>query len=248
MAKTDGKKIVIVPAYNEEANIEPLIDEIGGELPGVPILIINDGSRDFTAAVARKKGVIVLDLPFNLGVGGAVQAGFLYAYEQGYDYAIRCDGDGQHAPSSIKSLLAAMDANDVDLVVGSRFLSEKSYTSTIVRQFGIAMLARFLTLICRRRVTDPTSGFHVLNRPLLYFFSCNYPVDYPEPEALALMRRHGFDFMEVPAEFRSRKAGRSSIGSWDTLYYAFKVFIALFIDRARPAAVQCSKDYLKGKV
>lgn len=225
--------IVIVPAFNEELNIRNLLEEIRAAVPDMDVIVLNDGSSDRTAAVARACGVKVLDLPCNLGVGGAVQAGFGYAYEQGYQYAVRIDGDGQHPPFEIPKLLEAVKASEADLIIGSRFLGERSYRSTRLRYCGIYLLAQFLSLICRRRVTDPTSGFQALKRPLLYFFSQSYPMDYPEPEALALMRRQGYDFLEVPAVFRERQAGVSSIKGWGTLYYMLKVFLALVVDRAR---------------
>lgn len=248
MASAKSKCIVIVPAFNEEASIGGLVRQIRIAVPDMDVLVINDGSADRTGAVAAEAGAIVLDLPCNLGVGGAVQTGFYYAYEQGYEFAVRCDGDGQHSVDDIPKILARIRQGDVDLVVGSRFLSVESYTSSLLRHCGITVLAALLTAICRRKVTDPTSGFMGLSRPMLYFFSRKYPLDYPEPEALALMRRHGYDFAEMPAVFKSRQHGTSSIGSWDTLYYAFKVFLALLVDRARMADERYSKAYLKGKI
>jgi len=240
--------VILIPAFNEEQSITALLQEIRRYCPDTDIVVINDGSADRTTVVALKHGAEVLDLPCNLGVGGAVQAGFKYAYECGYKYAIRCDGDGQHPPSEILRLIDGMKANQVDMVLGSRFLCEKPYISTWMRYFGIHALALFLTAICRRKVTDPTSGFQMLNRPLLYFFSNVYPMDYPEPEALALMRREGYDFCEVPAVFRDRTAGKSTIGKWDTLYYVVKVFLALLVDRARPVDVRYARENVAGKV
>ncbi len=170
-----------------------------------------------------------------------MQAGYRYAFEQGYDYAVRCDGDGQHPPSEIKNLVEGMKRFDVDLIIGSRHLAAEAYKNTLVRSCGIKCLAAFLSMICRRNVTDPTSGFQMLNRPLLYLFSQSYPHDYPEPEALALMRRQGYDYAEVPTKFRKRLAGESTIRSWGTLYYVIKVFVALIVDRARPVDPRFSK-------
>lgn len=229
------RTVVIVPAFNEEASIGAVVDEVRRFVPGMDIVVINDGSSDRTAQVAASHGAIVLDLPCNLGVGGAIQAGFRFAFEQGYDRVVRCDGDGQHDPVGILPLLGALEANPgIDLVIGSRFLAEESYTSTLFRHMGIRALSAMLTAICRKRVTDPTSGFQATNRALMYLFSRWYPTDYPEPEALALLRRQGYDFCEVPAVFRSRRAGQSSIRGWGTLYYVIKVFLALVVDRARP--------------
>ena len=167
-----ARAVVIVPAFNEEASIGGLIDEIRRYVPELEIVIINDGSSDRTPFVAAAKGATVLDLPCNLGVGGAIQAGFRYAFDQGYDRVVRCDGDGQHDPVGIPLMLQTLEADPgIDLVIGSRFLSEETYSNTIIRSMGIRALSWLLTVICRKRVTDPTSGFQAVNRPLLYLFS-----------------------------------------------------------------------------
>lgn len=230
------QSLVIIPAYNEEAALPGLLAEIREALPETDIAVINDCSSDHTAAVARRNGAIVLDLPCNLGVGGAVQAGFQYAFTHGYRYVIRCDGDGQHPPSEIAKLVTVMQSGEADLVIGSRFLENDkgSYTSTTLRSAGIRGLSLLLSIICRARVTDPTSGFQMINRPLLAYFSKSYPTDYPEPEALALLRRQGYRFRETGTRFRARTTGQSSIRSWGTLYYLFKVGLALLVGRARP--------------
>jgi glycosyltransferase involved in cell wall biosynthesis len=229
------QSLIIIPAFNEEAALPGLLAEIRAVAPDSDVAVLNDCSLDHTAAVARKHGALVLDLPCNLGVGGAVQAGFQYAFQRGYRYVIRCDGDGQHPPSEIPKLIDAMRAGDVDLVVGSRFLEndKDSYKSTALRSIGIRGLAWLLTLTCRARVTDPTSGFQMLNRPLLTYFAHSYPLDYPEPESLALLRRQGYRFREVGTRFRARTTGISSIKSWGALYYMLKVGLALVVDRAR---------------
>lgn len=229
-----GRLLVLVPAFNEEASIGALLEELRTTHPGMDTLVVSDGSVDATARLAAAGGAQVLDLPCNLGVGGAVQAGFRYAWDHGYDFVVRLDGDGQHPPSEIARLAGEMARGEADLIVGSRFLEERSYGSTAVRRLGIRGLATFLSIICRRRVTDPTSGFWMLNRALLRYFAFDYPSDYPEPEALALLRRQGYDFREVPAVFRPRRAGESSIHAWDAVYYALKVGLALVIDRIRP--------------
>lgn len=240
------ESLVIIPAFNEEAALPQLLDEIKAAVPGVAIAVINDCSRDHTAEVARRHGARVLDLPCNLGVGGAVQAGFHYAFRQGYRYVIRCDGDGQHPPDQIPKLIAEMQAGEVDLVVGSRFLGEEenSYTSTAFRSIGIRGLALLLSLICRARVTDPTSGFQMMNRPLLTLFAHSYPADYPEPESLALLRRQGYRFREVGTRFRPRVTGHSSIRSWGAVYYMFKVGLALLVERARPVNPRYARHVL----
>jgi len=225
---------VIIPAYNEEAAISSLMDELNEHVPLLDVIVINDGSADNTAALARMKGSIVLDLPCNLGVGGAVQVGLKYAYEQEYQFVVRIDGDGQHPPSEIPKLIDAIKKGEEDLIIGSRFIGESSYASTPLRWIGIKLLAVFLSIICRSRVTDPASGFWIINRKLLYYFAHDYPTEYPEPEAIALLRRHGYSFREEPVIFRSRTTGRSSIRTWGTFYYAVKVGLALLMDRIRP--------------
>lgn len=240
--------VIILPAYNEAESLGALLGEIRQYTPEYPVVVVNDGSTDNTAQVAAAGGAKVLDLPCNLGVGGAVQVGFRYAYEAGFAYAIRCDGDGQHPPSEFPRLVQGMKDSQVDLIIGSRFLNEEGYTSTRFRQCAIVGLSGLLSLICRRKVTDPTSGLQMLNRVLLCFFSRCYPTDYPEPEALALMRRQGYDYAEVPAKFRERTAGQSSIDGWGTAYYAVKVFLALLVDRARPIDPKLARANLAGEI
>jgi glycosyltransferase involved in cell wall biosynthesis len=237
--------IVIIPAFNEEESIGEVLDELKEYTPDLDVIVINDGSTDQTVQVVRSKGVPVLDLPCNLGVGGAVQAGFQYAYQKNYRYVIRIDGDGQHPPAEIPKLLKAMEEEDADLIIGSRFRGQKAFVSNLVRYLGIKILALFLSLICKSRVTDPTSGFWMVTRPLLCYFAHEYPVEYPEPEAIALLRRHGYSLREVPVTFRRRTAGRSSIGPWGTLYYMMKVGLALLVDRIRPIDNRYVRSHLE---
>ncbi len=226
--------LLIIPAYNEAECLGPLLAEVRAVPLSLDIVVVDDGSSDRTGEVARAGGAEVLSLACNLGVGGAVQTGFAYACARGYRYAVRCDADGQHTPSEIPSLLEPLKAGTADLVVGSRFKGSGDVGSTWVRTIGIRALSAFLTTICQAPVTDPTSGFQAANSMMMRFFADCYPAEYPEPEALALLRRQGYSFVEVPATFRPRSAGTSSISGWDTLYYAMKVFLALAIDRARP--------------
>jgi len=235
---------VIIPAYNEEGAIVGLLDELKRYVPELDIIVINDGSTDSTALLARKSEVTVLDLPCNLGVGGAVQTGFRYAYDLGYQCVIRIDGDGQHPPAEIRKLFKAMQEEEADLIIGSRFKGKKAFVSNLVRYLGIKILALFLTWICRSRITDPTSGFWLVNRKLLYYFAHDYPTEYPEPEAIALLRRYGFSFKEEPVDFRPRISGRSSIRAWGTVYYMMKVGLALLVDRIRPIDPRFRRDSL----
>lgn len=240
-----GKIIVLIPVFNEEANISAMVKAVRDELPGVPICFINDASTDGTARVLARSGCLYLNVPCNLGVGGVMQAGFRYAYENGYDYALRLDGDGQHPPGEAEGLMARMAQGDVDLVVASRFLADGGYTSSWLRLAGIQGLALFLSRICRQKITDPTSGFQLVNRVVMHYFAHHYPSDYPEPESLALLSRQGYRFTEVPARFVERKTGRSSIGRWGTVFYVFKVYVALFVDRCRSVDPRFNRSQLE---
>lgn len=235
---------IIIPCYNEEMNIGPLIGRIKKWIPNADIVVIDDGSVDTTGAEARAAGGISLQLAFNLGVGGAVQAGFIYCFNQGYKRVVRIDGDGQHPPEEILKLLETIEKQESDMVIGSRFLCVGEGTSTVVRFLGIKSLAFIMSAICRKKVTDPTSGFFVVNRKLLYFFSHRYPEDYPEPEALALLRRQGYDFTEVGVRFKPRQYGKSTIRKWGTFYYVFKVGLALLVGRVRPVDRRFAKHSL----
>ena len=226
--------LLIIPAFNEAQTLPTLLEEVKAAALPLDVLIINDGSSDLTATTARLHGAQVLDLPCNLGVGRAVQAGFQFADQRGYGFVVRIDGDGQHPPAEIPKLMQAAATQGSDLVVGSRFGGERQIISTRFRYAGVKALAVFLSIICRSRIHDPTSGFWLVRQPLLRYFANEFPSDYPEPEALALMRRQGFTFSEVPVKFRVRQAGVSSIRSWGTIYYAFKVGLALVVDRVRP--------------
>jgi glycosyltransferase involved in cell wall biosynthesis len=236
--------LLILPAYNEAESLEILLPEVAREARDLDVLVVNDGSTDGTAAAARRHGAALLDLACNLGVGGAVQTGFAYAWSRGYRFAVRCDADGQHPPAEIGRLLAAVRQGEADVAVGSRFLGRSEVGATWVRSIGIACLARFLSLLCRTRVTDPTSGFQAVNRVAMRFLACCYPSDYPEPEALALLRRQGYGFREVAVRFRERLAGVSTLDGWTTVNFAFKVFLALCVGRARPVDARLSRRSL----
>jgi glycosyltransferase involved in cell wall biosynthesis len=233
MNKVLQRSVIIIPAFNEEEAIGPLLNELRETLPGVKVVVIDDCSRDTTAQAAEDHHAVVIRLPSNLGVGGAVQAGFQYAWAHGYHFAIRCDGDGQHPPTEIPKIVEAMVEQEVDLVTGARIPENGAVTNSFARSLGIRYLSVFLSYICKKRVTDPTSGFQMFNRPLIYYFANRYPMDYPEPESLALIRRQGYQFCEVPVRFQARTAGASSIDAWAAIYYAFKVTLALVVDRAR---------------
>ncbi len=227
----------IVPAFNEARNLPPLAERFRACATPCDVCVVDDGSTDETARVAAGLGWSVLRLPVNLGIGGAVQAGYLWARDRGYDVAVQIDGDGQHDPGALDDLLAPIADGSADLVVGSRFLSTGGFRSTAVRRAGIRYLSRFLRLRCGARVTDPTSGLRAASRDAIALFARYYPSDYPEPEAVALACRAGLRIAEVPVQMRERAHGRSSIGAARTLYYLVKVSIALVLLPQRGGAV-----------
>jgi len=223
------RRIAIVPAYNEEGNIARVVAELRAYDPGLEIVVVSDGSFDRTEDVAREAGARVLHLPFNLGIGGAVQTGFQYAWENGYDLAVRCDGDGQHIPAELPKVIAPVLAGDADIAIGSRFVASGGYRSSATRRVGIRLLALAVSAIARQRVTDATSGFQALNRRALGLFAADYPHDYPEVEATVMTYRHRLRAVEVPVSMRERGGGRSSITALRSVYYMVKVLLAIFV-------------------
>jgi glycosyltransferase involved in cell wall biosynthesis len=226
------RRVAIVPALNEEHSIGRVIDELRAFDPGLDVVVVDDGSVDATADAAAAKGARVLRLPFNLGIGGAVQTGFRYAFERGYDLAVRVDGDGQHDPGQLARVLEPVLRGDADIVVGSRFAAgddEGGYRSSRPRRVGIRLLAWVVSRIAGQRVTDTTSGFQALNRRGIELFAHDYPHDYPEVEATVMVFRHRLRLLEVPVEMRERGGGRSSITALRSVYYMVKVLLALFV-------------------
>ena len=226
--------LVILPAYNEALNIARAVADIRAELAQADILVVNDGSSDETAAAARGAGALVLSLPYNVGIGAAVQAGFQFACAHGYDIVLRNDGDGQHAPENNRDLLAALAAHDADVVIGSRFIGEQGdYGTPRLRRAGSAILARLLSAIIGQRVTDPTSGCSVYNRRAIRLLAQVYPHDYPEPEAILILHRSGMRQLEIPVRMIPRQHGRSSITAGRSVYYMIKVVLAILINLLR---------------
>jgi glycosyltransferase involved in cell wall biosynthesis len=223
------KRLAIVPALNEEGAIGRVIEEIRAVDPDFDIVVIDDGSTDRTAGVASARGVRVLSLPFNLGIGGAVQTGFLYAWENHFDVAVQIDGDGQHDPRELGKVLAPILDGSADMAVGTRFSGEGSHRVALARRLGIHLFAKAVSLIVRQKVTDTTSGFRAVNRRGICLFAVDYPHDYPEVEATVLVFRHRLRMVEVPVAMRTRESGRSSITAVRSLYYMFKVSLALLI-------------------
>lgn len=231
------RRIAIVPAFNEEGNVGRVIDELLAFDPGLEIVVISDGSTDGTAAVAAEHGAHVIRLPFNLGIGGAVQTGFRYAWEEGYELVVRVDGDGQHDPAQLAQVVEPVLAGEADIVVGSRFAGDSAYRSSATRRIGIRVLAWVVSAIARQRVTDTTSGFQALNRRAIRLFAADYPHDYPEVEGMVMVIRHRLRLSEVPVSMRAREHGRSSIGALASVYYMAKVLLALFVGLFRRAVI-----------
>lgn len=224
------KILVIVPAYNEEASLVAVVADLRQYVPDADVLVVNDGSTDSTATVARTLGVHLLDLPFNLGIGGAVQTGYLYAARNKYDVAIQFDGDGQHRASEIAKLLRPIAEGRADMVIGSRFLVGDEYTAPFFRKLGIGIFSFVLSRILDMKVTDSTSGFRAANRDVISFLARNYPDDYPEVEALVLLHKVRLRMQEVPVLMSERTGGTSSITPVRSMYYMVKVLLAIFID------------------
>jgi glycosyltransferase involved in cell wall biosynthesis len=222
--------LVIIPAYNEEDSVGKVVEEVKTNLPQADTLVVNDGSTDLTSEKARACKAMLLDLPFNLGIGGAMQAGYKYAYKKGYDIAIQVDGDGQHDPKEIPKLLQGLREKRGDMVVGSRFITHSKYKSSIMRRLGGGIFSSLISRIIKQRITDPTSGFRAANRKAIQLFASYYPQDYPEPEVLVLLSKSLLTITEVPVKMKQRYSGESSITKIRAIYYMVKVLLAIFVD------------------
>ena len=227
------RRIAIVPALNEERSVGRLLDELRALDPGLEVVVVSDGSTDATAEVAAQGGAHVVRLPFNLGIGAAVQTGFRFACERRYELAVRLDGDGQHDPAELRAVVAPVVAGEADIAIGSRFIGEGGYRSSAARRVGIRLLARVVSRIAGRTLTDTTSGFQALNARAIALYAAELPHDYPEVEGLVMALRHGLRIAEVPVTMREREHGSSSIGTLASVYYMLKVLLAIFVDLFR---------------
>jgi glycosyltransferase involved in cell wall biosynthesis len=233
--------LAIVPALNEVEAIASTVGEIGLWAPEFDVLVVDDGSTDATATAATAAGASVVRLPFNLGIGGAMQTGYIYAQMHGYEVAVQVDGDGQHDPRDIPDMLHRLQAEPgLNMVTGSRFLEPANggYRSSSTRRAGIGIFSRVVSLASRQRVTDPTSGFRMIDRQGIELFAREYPHDYPEVEAILLLHAHRLCSCEVPVRMRPRITGRSAISKLHAVYYMVKVLLAVFVGlfRAHPIA------------
>ena len=225
-----GTLLIIVPAYNEEAAVGGVVRNIGEAVPGVPVVVIDDCSKDATIEVARAAGADVLCLPHHLGLGGCVQTGYKLAYELGYEYVIRVDGDGQHDPRDIPRILHALRTSGCQMVIGSRFIERDGVHTSASRSIGIRFFRAVLRPILGKPVRDPTSGFVGVTRSVLQVFSASFPLEYPEIEALVVLQRRAFRFEEIPCRMLPRTTGKSSITAVKSIYYIVHVLLGVFVN------------------
>jgi glycosyltransferase involved in cell wall biosynthesis len=239
----EKRRLAIVPAMNEEESIAGVIDELRAFDPGFDIVVVDDGSVDRTAKIAREKGAYVLRLPFNLGIGGAMQTGFRFAYERNYDLAVQIDGDGQHDPGELPKILRPLLDDVADIVVGSRFTGDGAFRSSFSRRIGIRIFAWTVSAVVRQKVTDTTSGFRAVNRQGIRLFAADYPHDYPEVEATVMVVKHRLRLTEVPVTMRERAGGVSSINAWASIYYMAKVLLGILVSIFRKHATPLEDDH-----
>ena len=230
MTTAGGRALLLIPAFNEEASIGHVIVEARQVVPGLDVLVANDCSTDATAKVARDVGAQVITVPHHLGLGGVLQAGYRLAYELGYDYVVRIDGDGQMDPRDIPAILDALRTSGVEMVIGSRYLEKDGGHTSVVRSLGIYFFRAVLRPILGKPVVDPTSGFVGVNRRALEVFSNSFPLEYPEIETLVVLRRRAFHFLEVPCRIRPRRAGRSTITPLKSVYYIVHVLLGVLVN------------------
>ena len=225
------KVLIIIPAYNEEKNLPKLTEKLEKMYPQYDYVVVNDGSVDHTKELCRKEGISVINLPVNLGIGGAVQTGYKYGSENGYDIAVQIDGDGQHDIAYLDKLLEPLRNNSADVVIGSRFIRKEGFQSSRLRRTGIVFLSRLIRLLTGVRVYDVTSGFRAVNRRFVEIYAQDYPSDYPEPEAIVSAIMEGGRVLEVPVVMKERESGTSSINLVRSVYYMIKVTLAVLLRR-----------------
>lgn len=228
------KKLIIIPAYNESASIQATVEEIKKEATDFDYVIINDCSSDNTREICEKNGFNVVNLPVNLGIGGAVQTGYKYGVKYGYDLAVQVDGDGQHDPKFLSKMSEYLLEADADMVIGSRFIEKEGFQSSGARRAGIKYFTFLIRLLTGKTVTDPTSGLRMVNRDIMEMFAQDYPKDYPEPESVVAVLRRGKKVKEIPVVMRERNGGVSSISLKKSVYYMIKVSLAILIEKMRP--------------
>lgn len=227
------KKLIIIPAYNEQESIKKTVEDIMEKAPHFDYIVINDCSTDKTKEICETEEFNVIHLPVNLGIGGAVQTGYLYAARNGYDIAVQVDGDGQHDPQFLSKMADYMEAEHADMVIGSRFIDKEGFQSSGARRVGIKYFTMLIKLLTCTKITDPTSGLRMVNREIIEFFAEEYPKDYPEPESVVAILRRKKKVLEIPVIMRERSGGVSSISMKKSVYYMIKVSLAILIERIR---------------
>ena len=227
------KKLVIIPAFNEEGNLEKTVKDIKDNAPDFDYVIINDCSTDKTLEMCRRHGFSYLNLPVNLGIGGAVQTGYRYAYYHGYDIAVQFDGDGQHSASHLEDMVTTLIDTESDMVIGSRFIEKEGFQSSGLRRIGIKYFTGLIKLLTGKKITDPTSGMRMVNKKLLEKFTDEYPKDYPEPESVVTILSEKYKVTEIPVVMNERGEGVSSISLKNSVYYMIKVSFAILIARMK---------------
>ena len=227
------KQLVIIPAFNEEGNLEKTIKDIKDNAPDFDYVIINDCSTDKTLEMCRRHGFSYLNLPVNLGIGGAVQTGYRYAYYHGYDIAVQFDGDGQHSASHLEDMVTTLIDTESDMVIGSRFIEKEGFQSSGLRRIGIKYFTGLIKLLTGKKITDPTSGMRMVNKKLLEKFTDEYPKDYPEPESVVTILSEKYKVTEIPVVMNEREEGVSSISLKNSVYYMIKVSFAILIARMK---------------
>lgn len=227
------KKLVIIPAYNEEGSINKTIEDILQNAPDFDYIVVNDCSKDATKDICKKMHYNFLNLPINLGIGGAVQTGYLYAYRHGYDAAVQFDGDGQHSAKYLADMAAVLEKENADMVIGSRFIEKEGFQSSGLRRLGIRYFTALIKILTGKVITDPTSGMRMVNRKIMKKFAFDYPKDYPEPESVVTILVEKQKVIEIPVIMNERSEGVSSISSFKSVYYMIKVTIAILIAKIR---------------
>ena len=225
------KSLIIIPAYNEELNIESVIDSISEAGCAYDYLVVNDSSTDGTEDVLNQNSFNYVSLPVNLGIGGAVQTGYKYARDNGYDVAIQMDGDGQHNPEYYKEAVDIIEQGEADIVIGSRFIEKEGFQTSFMRRFGIKLLSIMIKIVCGETVRDVTSGYRIVNRKFIEYFAEEYAQDYPEPEAIVAAKLNGAVIKEIPVIMNEREEGESSISPLKSVIYMIKVTLAIIFYR-----------------
>ncbi|HOT49577.1 MAG TPA: glycosyltransferase family 2 protein [Candidatus Hydrogenedentes bacterium] len=229
-----SRTLVIIPAYNEEETIAQVIENVRRDAPGCDVLVVDDGSSDGTPdVVTNTGGAALVRLPFNLGIGGAMQTGYRYALRNGYDIAVQCDADGQHPPRRIPDLVRHVEEGAADLLIGSRYVADTAYAPSLTRRIGKSLMSRLVDTLIGGGITDTTSGFRAANRKVIALFAKDYPDDYPEAEALIMLYKNGLKAAEMPVDMLPRQGGRTSIRPRHAVYYMVKVGLAILVHMLR---------------